>query len=130
MATKSTNPEKKLTTMKKLSDFTGDKGFQIAADVFVVAIEMLRDERNQQQKDEKSPVKMISAFLRNTPDKMRELFAILSETDPKEYQCDGAEALTNVMMLASDPIFLGLFCSQGRTGDAKSSGSVLENTKE
>ena len=116
--------------MKKLSDFKDEKGIVIASDVLSVIMEMLADERNGAQQGEKNRFKMFTAFMRNTPEKMREIFAILSEEDVKSYHCDGAEAMTNMMILANDPIILGLFLSQSQTGDAKSSGSASENTEE
>ena len=116
--------------MKKLYDFKDDNGIEIASDVLSVIMEMLADERNRAQQGEKNRFKMFTAFMRNTPEKMREIFAILSEEDVKSYHCDGADAMTNMMILANDPIILGLFLSQSQTGDAKSSGSAVENTEE
>ena len=116
--------------MKKLSDFKDEKGIEIASDVLSVIMEMLADERNRTQQGEKNRFKMFTAFMRNTPEKMMEIFAILSEQDVKNYHCDGAEAMTNTLILANDPIILGLFLSQSQMGDAKSSGSVSESTEE
>lgn len=116
--------------MKKLSDFKDEKGIEIASDVLSVIMEMLADDRNRAQQGEKNRFKMFSAFMKNTPDKMKEIFAILSEEDVKSYHCDGAEAMTNLLIMANDPIILGLFISQSQTGDAKSSGSASENTGE
>ena len=116
--------------MKKLSDFKDEKGIEIASEVLSVIMEMLADERNRKQEGEKNKFKMFTAFMRNTPDKMKEIFAILSEEDIKDYHCDGAEAMANMMILSNDPIILGLFTSQSQTGDAKSSGSASVNTTE
>lgn len=115
--------------MKKLSDFKDERGIEIASEVLSVIMEMLADERNRKQEGEKNKFKMFSAFMRNTPDKMKEIFAILSEEDAKTYHCDGAEAMTNLLIMVNDPIILGLFTLQSQTGDAKSSGSVSENTE-
>lgn len=116
--------------MKKLSDFKDEKGIEIASEVLSVIMEMLADERNRKQEGEKNRFKMFSAFMKNTPDKMKEIFAILSEEDVKSYHCDGAEAMTNLLIMVNDPIILGLFTLQSQTGDAKSSGSVSESTGE
>lgn len=116
--------------MKKLSDFKDEKGIEIASEVLAVIMEMLSDERNRAQEGEKNRFRMFSAFMQNTPDKMKEIFAILSEENPKTYHCDGAEAMTNVLIMVNDPVILGLFTLQGQTGDAKSSGSVSESTVE
>lgn len=116
--------------MKKLSDFKDEKGIEIASEVLSVIMEMLADERNRKQEGEKNKFKMFSAFMKNTPDKMKEIFAILSEEDVKSYHCNGAEAMTNLLIMANDPIILGLFLSQSQTGDATSSGSASENIEE
>lgn len=116
--------------MKKLSDFKDERGIEIAADVLAVCMEMLTDPRNMAQKEEKSPFKMFSAFMRNTPAKMMQIFAILSEQNPESYHCDGAEAMTNILIMANDPIIMSLFLSQSQTGDAKSSGSAMASTEE
>ena len=116
--------------MKKLSDFNDERGIEIASEVLSVIMEMLADERNRAQNGEKNRFKMFTAIMKNSPDKMKEIFAVLSEQDSKTYHCDGAEAMTNMMILANDPIIIGLFLSQSQTGDAKSSGSVSGNTVE
>lgn len=115
--------------MKKLSDFKDEKGIEIAADVLSVILEILSDEKNRAQKNEKRPVKMFSAFMKNTPEKMKEIFAILSEIDPAEYACDGAEAMTNMLILANDPVMMTLFFSQSQSSEGKTSGSGLGNTE-
>ena len=116
--------------MKKLSDFKDERGIEIAADVLAVCMEMLTDPRNMAQKDEKSPFKMFSAFMKNSPVKMMQIFAILSEQDPASYHCDGAEAMTNILIMVNAPIIMRLFLSQRQTGDAKSSGSAMASTEE
>lgn len=114
--------------MKKLSDFKDGKGIEIASRVLAVIMDILSDQRNMAQKGESNPVKMFSAFMENSPEKMKDIFAILSETDPKEYHCNGAEALTNMLLLANDPVIISLFTSQSQMRDATSSGSAAEST--
>lgn len=116
--------------MKKLSDFKDADGILVASKILAVIMEMLSDKRNLAMKEEKNPVQMFSAFMANSPEKMKHIFAILSEKEPDEYHCDGAEALTNMLLLANDPIIISLFTSQSQTGDANSSGSVSESTEE
>lgn len=115
--------------MRKLSDFKDSKGIEIASRVLSVFMEILTDERNLAMKDESNPVKLFTAFMANSPEKMREVFAILSEEDVANYHCNGAEAMVNMLLLANDPVVLSLFTSQGQKGDAKSSGSASENTE-
>ena len=116
--------------MKKLSDFKDSEGIVIASKVLSVIMEILADDRNMEQKGEKSPVKIFAAFMGNSPDKMREIFAILSEENPADYHCDGAEAMTNMLLLANDPVVISLFISQRQREGANSSGSASENIAE
>ena len=114
--------------MKKLSDFKGEKGIEIAADVLEVIFDILSNKKNMEQKSEENPIKMFSSFMKNSPKSMKKIFAILSEIDPSEYDCDGAEAMTNMLLLANDPVLLGLFISPGQSAEEESSGSGSENT--
>lgn len=115
--------------MKKLSDFKDAKGIEIAAKVLTVIMEILANKNNAKQSGAKTPLSMFSAFMQNSPEEMLKIFAILSEEDEDTYTCNGAEAMSNMILLANDPILIGLFISQSRTGDATSSGSVSENTE-
>lgn len=115
--------------MKKLSDFKDGKGIEIAAKVLAVIMDILSDQRNLAQRSENNAVKMFSAFMENSPEKMKDIFAILSETDPAEYHCDGAQALTNMLLLANDPVIISLFTSRSQMRDATSSGSAAESIR-
>ena len=115
--------------MKRLQDFEGNEAIITAAKVLGVIIEILKDPRNAEMKGEKNGVVMFTTFMQNSPEKMREIFAILSEKDPKDYNCNGTEAIFNMMVLANDPIIMSLFISQGQKRDATSSGSASENTE-
>ena len=116
--------------MKKLSDFKDAEGIVVASKVLAVIMDILSDKRNLAMNGETNAVKMFTAFMVNSPDKMKEIFAILSEKDVREYHCDGAEAMTNMLLLANDPIVVGLFTLQSQKGDANSSGSVSVSTEE
>ena len=116
--------------MKKLSDFKDTQGIVVASKVLSVIMSILSDHRNLAMNGEQSAIKMFTAFMENSPEKMREIFAILSEKEINEYHCDGAEAMANMLLLANDPIVVGLFTLQSQKGDAISSGSVSESTGE
>ena len=115
--------------MKKLSDFKGRDGIVVASKLTGIIMTILANKVNHDLKDEKNPLKLFTAFTENNPDEMMEIFAILSEKDPKNYNPDGAEAMTNLLTLAADPLIVGLFISQGQKGDATSSASHSENTE-
>lgn len=115
--------------MKRLQDFKGSEAIVTAARVLGVMIEVLKHPKNAEMKGEQNGVIMFTTFMQNTPEKMMEIFAILSEKDPAEYTCDGTEALLNMMVLANDPIIMSLFIAQGQKRDATSSGSASANTE-
>ena len=116
--------------MKKLSDFEDARGIEVASKVLAVIMDILSDKRNLALNGETNAVKMFTAFMANSPDKMKEIFAILSEKDVREYHCNGAEAMANMLLLANDPIIVGLFTLQSQKGDAISSGSASESTED
>ncbi len=116
--------------MRKLSDFSGEKGIKIAAQVLSRIMRVLSNSKNLELHGERNPVIMFTAFMENSPKEMQEIFAILSEKDPATYECDAAEAMMNMLILANDPIIVRLFISQRQTGDATSSASASGNTRE
>lgn len=116
--------------MKILSDFHGEQGIVVAASVLGYIMDILTNAENLAMKDEKNPIVMFTTFMKNSPKQMQKIFAVLSEKDPDDYQCDGQEAMVNMLTLANDPLLIGLFTSQSRKGDATSSGSVSGNTEE
>ena len=48
----------------------------------------------------------------------------------EEYKCNVFTLPVKILELLNDPDLVQLFTYQGQTGDAKSSGSVSENTEE
>lgn len=116
--------------MRKLSDFKDEKGIVVASKILSILMDMLANKKNMEQSGKESPIEMFSAFMENSPEEMRKIFAVLSEEDPEKYHCDGTEAMMNMMVLANDPVIISLFISQGQKGDAKSSASASENTEE
>jgi hypothetical protein len=115
--------------MKKLSDFKGDQGIAVAAEVFGLILDIVADPQNAAHEGE-SPFQMFTAFMKNAPGKMRNIFAVLSECSPDTYSCDGAEALMNMAVLANDPVIVQLFLSRGQKKAVKSSTSALGNTED
>lgn len=115
--------------MKKLSDFKDEQGIEVAAKVLSIIMDILANKKNIKHSGSKSPLAMFSSFMENSPAEMKRIFSVLSEKEESEYTCDGAEAMTNMLVLANDPILVGLFISQGQTGDATSSGSASANTE-
>lgn len=113
--------------MKQLKDFKGESAIVAASKILGVILEMLQNPENKAVEGEENPIKLFTALMQNSPGKMREVFAILSEKEVAEYDCDGSEALMNIMFLANDPIILSLFISQGTKKNAESSASASAN---
>ena len=116
--------------MKQLSEFKDNRGIEVAAEILGIILEMQQNEKNAAAHKEKTPVKMFSTLMKNSPDEMRQIFALLSEEDTADFHCNGAEALTDMLIMANDPIIVSLFMLPGQTGDATSSASHSENTED
>ena len=117
--------------MKQLSEFTDERGVQVAADVLCALTNIRKNEKNKKYFEsgkDLTVAEMLSEAMKNTPEEMMKIFAVLSEKDPAEYHCTASEAMINTMLLAADNSFLLLFISQSREAKAAtSSGSVSES---
>ena len=115
--------------MKKLSEFKDVEAVTVVAKLMAPVMEIITNKENKKLKDAKNAFEMFSGFFANSPDKMIEVFAILSETPVEEYHCNGVEVAQNIMTLVTDESLLQLFTSQRQKGDATSSGSAVESTE-
>ena len=94
--------------MKKLSEFTEDKAFAVIADLMEPIVEILKVPENREIQG-KTRFSMFAGFLKNSPDAMRKIFAILSEEDPETFRCSAAQIARYTMQLISDDDFISLF---------------------
>lgn len=115
--------------MKKLSEFEGVEGVEKAAEVMEEITEISANEKNTVDNND-SLIKMYTMFMKNNPRNMMNIFAILSDEDPKEYTCNGAEAVQNMYFLISDRLVNTLFISQVRKTGATSSGPASQKAKQ
>ena len=59
-----------------------------------------------------------------------QIMATIDGVPVDEYKCNVFTLPVKILELLNDPALVQLFTYQGQTGDAKSSGSVSENTEE
>lgn len=94
--------------MKKLSEFTGDKAFEVVSELMGPIVDILRVEENRNM-ERTTRFDMFKTFLANSPDAMRRIFAILCETEEKEFSPTAADIMRYTMLLISDDDFISLF---------------------
>ena len=115
--------------IKQLSEFDGEKGVVIAAQILNEYMVMLRDSRNEATQNAETHSQMLTQFMANSPKSMMKIFAILSEENPAEYNCNAAEAAVNIMKMANDPILRDLFFLHSPAAPAKNTSQQQpENT--
>lgn len=122
--------------MRSLSDYKGEEAIEVIADLLPPIVEMCQDpDFVAMAKDDGlklKKMKLVQYILKNHAKRIIEIFAVLDREDPTEY-ADKVNLVTlplKLMGLFNDPEFSELFQSQGQTGDAKSFGSVSENTAD
>ena len=111
----------------KLSDFRDEEAIVVVGELLDPILCILQDVSNRDVELSGNYVKMFSQIFKNSPKEMMRIFAILNRKDPETYTCTAVEVMGNIVSLASDAELIGLFTSQGQTGDATSSGSVSVN---
>lgn len=112
--------------MKRLSDFKDSEGVKIVARL-LVPIGRIAQNKDVAGKADGTGLEFASALLENNADEVLEMFAILSEVDPKEYHTNAAELMANTIMMLSDPALMQLFSGLRQTSG--SSVSATTNTE-
>ena len=112
--------------MKQLSEFKNEQGVIIVAKLLNPISRIVLSMKDKDKKPSGAPIEFISSLLAENPKDIREIFAILSEVPPDEYECNAASLLMDTVKLAADKEFMGLFGLQSQT--PTSSGSVSANT--
>lgn len=112
--------------MKKLSEFEGDAGIEIVADLLPI-IEKIAKNPDTMASKRKSVVAFASALLKNNKEEIKGIFALLNETPVEKYKISAASILVDTLTLLNDPEMLKLFGLQSKT--RVSSGSASENTE-
>ena len=92
----------------KLSDFKGEKGIEVVGKL-LLPISNIAANKEVAKAARKGVVPMLSAALVHRPKDVKELFAILHDKTPEEYEVDGAVILKDALELFEDEALLQLF---------------------
>lgn len=112
----------------RLADIKGDKAFEVLADLLTPATNLCADEEFVEAIN-RTYIEGMQVALKNHPDDVKAMMAILDLEDPETYEITLAKIPKKFMELANDPDVRDLFMSQGQEiGD--SSGSATESTQE
>lgn len=112
--------------MKKLTEFEGDAGFELVADI-LPHIEAIAQNAANREARSKSFVSFVAAILKNNKDSVKAILAALNETPVDQYKVTAASIFSDTLAMLNDDAMLGLFGLQRQT--PASSGSASENTE-
>ena len=113
----------------KLSEYQGEAALDILADLIEPAGEIMSDKQIGDIFKE-NRFKAIGLAIKNHKNAVMQILAVLDGVPVEEYKCNVFTLPVKILELLNDPALIQLFSYQGQTGDAKSSGSVSENTEE
>ena len=77
----------------------------------------------------KNRFKAIGLAIKNHKKAVMQIMATMDGVPVDEYKCNVFSLPLKIIEILNDPALVQLFTYQGQTGDAKSSGSVSENTE-
>lgn len=112
--------------MKKLSEFEGDAGFELVANI-LPCIEAIVQSQEVKAARGKSLASFVSAMLKSNKEAVKGILAALNETPVDEYKVNAASIFADTFALFEDDSLMGLFGLQRQT--PASSGSASENTE-
>lgn len=113
----------------KLSEYQGEAALDILADLIEPAGEIMSD-KEIGEVFKKNRFKAIGLAIKNHKKAVIQILAIMDGVPVDEYKCNFFTLPVKILELLNDPALVQLFTYQGQTGDAKSSGSVLESEKK
>lgn len=113
----------------KLSEYQGEAALDILADLIEPAGEIMSD-KEIGEVFKKNRFKAIRLAIKNHKKAVMQIMAIMDGVPVDEYKCNVFTLPAKILELLNDQELIQLFTYQGQTGDAKSSGSVSENTEE
>lgn len=113
----------------KLSEYQGEAALDILADLIEPAGEIMSD-KEIWKVSKKNRFKAIGLAIKNHKKALMQIMATMDGVPVDEYECNVFSLPVKILELLNDPDLVQLFTYQGQTGDAKSSGSVSENTEE
>lgn len=111
----------------KLSDYKGEEALDIIVDLLEPLTKIMSDKEIANAYQKVSKLEAIKIAIKNHKKEVIEILAILDGANPAEYEVNVFTLPVKLLEILNDPEFIKLFGSQGQTGGAISSGSVLEN---
>lgn len=106
----------------KLSEFENEKGVEVVAKLLVPIGNIVSNRDNAKARGG-TKLEFVSAMLANNPRDVMDMLAILDEKDPKEYHCNAATVIFDVMNMLADEELLQLFGLQRQTTTSSTSAS-------
>ena len=113
----------------KLSEYQGEAALDILAELIEPAGEIMSD-KEIGEVFKKNRFKAIGMAIKKHKKAVIQIMATMDGVPVDEYKCNVFTLPAKILELLNDPDIVQLFTYQGQTGDAKSSGSVSENTEE
>lgn len=123
----------------KLAEFTGEKGFAVAAKAMPLIMKLKYDPdtidymKKLTENTEKKDVRvyeLFSVMLANEPKAGIELLALLNDKKPDEYEFNAATAVNDMInAFVFDNELMSLFGLRVQTATEASSGLAAENTE-
>lgn len=112
--------------MKKLSEFEGDAGIDLVADLMPYIYEIVSNPETAKARSE-NILLFAQALLKNNKPAVKGILALLNETPVEEYKISAASILVDTLTMLNDDALMALFGLQSKK--TACSGSVSENTK-
>lgn len=113
----------------KLSEYHGEAALDILADLIEPAGEIMSD-KEIGEVFKQNRFKAIGLAIKNHKKAVMQILATMDGVPVDEYKCNVFSLPVKILEILNDPEMIQIFQYQGQTGDAKSSGSVSENTGE
>lgn len=113
--------------MKRLSEFEGDAGFEMVANLIPYIGEIVQNEDNKKLANGGTAMDFVAALLHNSRHAVKGILALLNEVPIDEYKVTAASLLVDTIIMVNDPDLMVLFGLQRQT--PTSSGSVSESTE-
>lgn len=111
----------------KLSDYKGEEALDLIVELLDPITKIMSDKQVAEAYQKVSKLEAIKIAIKNHKTEVIEILAILDGEDPEQYEVNIFTLPVKILEILNDPELIKLFGSQGQTGGAKSSGSVLEN---
>lgn len=110
----------------KLTDFKDADAIRVVADLLPHVGNIAKNSAVEKAR-KGSMMDFAAALLKENPDDILAMLAILDNKDPADYHCNAATVIVDVFGMVSDPALLELFGLPTRTPE--SSGSASANTE-